>query len=275
VNARIHQAFVPDGITSSENAYDRRNLAFELLLSSEASTEFIPPSDWGHAPPDVELPDGTKTYGHEYEILRTIAAALGESPVTWDVKSDSWLAHAGSSQVFLASGQSNRGTGLIIGYPHAPILSPKLGHRAVDLTYSIKVGEGHFRRWQYSEEISRQALAICDRNLHSIIQAQGVTGSEQTDDYLLVTRVPGPSEKTTFTVLAGLHGPGTRAAELLFTTIPTQDLEDLASRIGHRSGTVPHFQAVFRASQFKRINGSSVATALRLVTEGCPPVRIS
>jgi hypothetical protein len=251
---------------------ERQNLAFELFLSSKApSTEVICPTNWGHKPPDVPLPDGRRTYGHEYAILQSIAHFYDQAPITWDSRSESWLAHAASSQIMLASGSSNLASAEVIGTPDAPRFSQRFGDSQINLAYAIKSGDGKLKRLQYGEEIERTRLAICNSDKTTILQAEGTAGY-QTDDYLLVTRVPGATPNTVLTVLAGLHGPGTRSAEMLFQSIPTKELKELAAKIDHKSGTVPYFQAVFRASRFIELNGSSVPTEIELVTRGCPPV---
>jgi hypothetical protein len=221
----------------------------------------------------VELPRG-KTYGHEYEVLKAVSAFLSEAPVTWDIRKEFWPSHASSSQVMLASGSSNRASRVIIGTPENPIFRPTLGDSSPKLAYSIGTGTGILKRWQYGREIERTALAICDETGRRILQAERVNGY-QADDYLLVTRVPGPVPGTVFTVLSGLHGPGTRAAELLFRSIAPSVLEDLASAINLKPGKIVYFQAVFRASAFVREQfGSSVATKIELVREECPPIRL-
>jgi hypothetical protein len=252
----------------------RRNLAFELFLSSRApKTEVICPTDWSHKPPDVRLPNGKLTYGHEYAILQSIANFYDQAPIAWDSKNESWLAHAHSSQIILASGSSNLASAEIIGTPTNPRFSTRLGDFQVNLTYAIKLADGRLKRLQYGEEIERRRHAICDKNKKVIVQADGA-GGYQTDDYLLVTRLPGAAPDTVLTVLSGLHGPGTRSAEMLFQTVSTMDLGELATTIDHQSGNVPYFQAVFRASRFIELNGSSVPTEIELVTRGCPPIRL-
>lgn len=274
LKGRIHETLRRPGTSLPATAFNRLNLAFELFLSSQATTEFIPPRAWDHAPPDIELGDGTKTYGHEYEVLRRIAALFSSAPIAWDVRSESWLAHTRCSQVLLASGQSNEASRVVLGRAENPRWSLKIGGRVLNMAYSIGVGAGRLKRHQYGEIIERKALAICNRNGKILVQAEGAGGWQQ-NDYLLVTRIPGPKPHTVVTLLAGLHGPGTRSAEMLFTEVSSRDLTDLAAQIDHESGSVPYFQAVFMASRLQTLGGSSVATRLELVTKGCPPVRLS
>jgi hypothetical protein len=274
LKARILSGLRPEGTTIDSSILERVRLAFELFLSSEGPTEFIPPRAWDHAPPDVLLSDGTKSYEHEYEVLRSIARVMSSAPITWDVSHESWLAHAACSQVFLASGQSNEGSRWVIGKPDSPIWALRVGDRTIEFNYSIAKGTGRFKRLQYAQELERDALAIYDRTGRNLAQAE-VSGGWQRDDYLLVTRLPGPQPNTVLTVLAGLHGPGTRSAEMLFDAVSATDLKQLASLIGHESGRVPHYQAVFLASGFQQIRGSDVAARIELVTQGCPPKRLN
>lgn len=215
-----------------------------------------------------------KTYEHEYWVLEAITGLMSSSVKTWDTHQESWLAHANSSMVMLASGKSNEASRWLIGEPDSPIWSPRVGDRTIDLSYSIKTVNGYAKRLQYGEEIERQLMAVCDRRGNILVQAQTNDGW-QMDDYLLVTRVPGPSIGTVITVISGLHGPGTRSAVMLLNPKPNNHLEELASRIGHKSGEVPYYQAVFRSSDFRNIGGSSVASSIELLTEVCPPVRIA
>lgn len=252
---------------------ERRNLAFELFLSSRApQTEVIPPSNWIRRPPDIKLASGGATYGHEYAVLRSIADFYSQAPITWDRRSDSWLTHANSSQVILASGNSNLASAEIIGTSREPRFTVKSGDSQIKLTYAVGTGQGKLKRLQYGEEMPFNKNSICGTDGRALLQAEGE--GDQTDDYLLITRIPGQVPNTVSTILAGLHGPGTRSAELLFQTIAARELRELSDRIGHKSGGVPFFQAVFRASRFIEADGSKVPTELELVTNICPPVRI-
>jgi hypothetical protein len=263
-----------------QSVIDRASLVYELFLSSETETEFIPPTNWGKGLPDVPLPGGVKTYGHEAAVLKSIANFVGLSvPLeTWDIKKNSWLAHQNCSQVMLASGSSNLATRTVIGTPERPMFGCSVGGRAVRLTYSIGMGSGVITRHQYHEQVTRNKLAICKADGSRVLQAEKGPDGFQADDYLLVTRVPGPAPHSVYTVLSGLHGPGTRSAELLFSALSSKNLNELASCIGHERGHVPYFQAVFRASKlnFSRVEGSQVPVHIELVTsEKCPPVPIA
>ncbi len=245
---------------------ERAELVYQLFLSSPVSrTEFIPPGSWLGGPPNVRLPGGTYTYQHEAEVLKSIASFLGSARLAaWQPVNLSWVPHDDNSQVLLGSGASNAATEAIFGRPESPHLSP--GSR---LHYLITLGRGQFLRWQYGQEIERQAYGICGTDRKVLVQADGRGGWLQ-EDYLLVTRMPGKVRGTVLTVFAGLHGPGTRATELLFRSLSLDDLRTLADCIGAEPGLTPFYQAVFRASRFER-GISDVATHIELVRHGCPP----
>lgn len=265
------------GRSALDRIHTRSELIHGLFLSSAKPTEYMPPRDWSHNPPDIDLGGGFKTYRHEVEVLRSIAHFLDGELVTWDEKTKPWAPHLKCSRVILGSGSSNKASAQVIGTPGFPAFSPKIGDYRVDLSYAIGMGNGTVKRRQYGEYIYRSAHAIYGRHNRALIQADRTATGLLKDDYLLVTRVPGEMKRTVFTVLSGLHGPGTRSAQLLFETVPTKDLEELASRVGYKSGKPPYFQAVFRASGMRsqKEEGSVVPTKIELVTEkSLEPVRI-
>jgi hypothetical protein len=221
----------------------------------------------------VEVFGGKKTYGHEASVVESIFRFVQSGDVDIAVKDASWLANTGSSRILLASGSSNLATQEVIGTPRNPIHSPKVGDSRVSLPYSIGLGCGTFERLQYGKPEVRTPHCIQRASGNERLQPD-VDAGKQMSDYLLVTRIPGPSEGTVYTVLAGLHGPGTRSAELLFGSVSPKDLEKLASMIDHKSGKVPSYQAIFRASKFQVVDGSDVPSQLELVTERFPPIRI-
>jgi hypothetical protein len=271
----VYRSFIqpkrPDGMRIQ---HERLELAYDLFFHSSVRTEFMPPTEWGNQPPDVEL-GGTKTYEHEAEVIRSITNTLyySQRPEVWNVKDEPWLSHTDCSQVMLASGSSNPATRLILGTPDRPIFSPRVGDFTFKLKYSIAFATGTLRRWQYNNEIERPIMALVNEHGKKLFQPE-IKAQRQVDDYLLVTRVPGPTPDSVLTVLAGLHAPGTRSSELLLNGIAPSELQKLASCVDHRPGPVSYYQAVFRASGLEKRAGSDVASRLELVTEGCPPWRI-
>jgi hypothetical protein len=212
------------------------------------------------------------TYGHEACVLRAISTFLHrELGVGWENTDTLPGASPNGSKVLLGSGASNLETEQILGTPGAP----RFGNPACRLYYSIGQEPQILKRWQYGKFVTPYVHTICNPEGRPLLRPESKFG-EQTDDYLLVTRIPGTLRGTVLTVFAGLHGPGTRSTEKLFSSLRFKDLTRLASGIGLEDGKVPYFQAVFRASRFQRNapddpTNSDVATELELVTEGCPP----
>src|SRR5664280_1377104 len=66
-------------IATPQTIHQRPELVWDIFFSSRLRTEFIPPTDWGPTVPDVQLPGGTKTYGHEASVLSSIANFLSLS----------------------------------------------------------------------------------------------------------------------------------------------------------------------------------------------------
>jgi len=245
-------------------------LTYALFLGSGAlKTQYLPPTDWYVKSPDVFLGNDQYTYGHEAEVLRSITRFLcHETLATWVPTTIQRRPDPLSSHVLLGSGASNRLTRRLIGTPW----EPQFEAAGLKLHYTITQGDGTIlKRCQYYKEHAPKAHAICRSDETRLLQPQVRDGWQQ-DDFLVVTRMPGNISGTDRTIFAGLHGPGTRSAELLFTSLSMRDLEHLASAIDFRPGRTPHFQAVFRASHFKELNGSHVPTSIELVTDTCPPL---
>jgi len=247
----------------------RAALIHQLLLYSGAErTQFIPPRDWTLGLPDVDLGSGVSTYGHEAQVLRSIARFLcSEHLAIWQPTRAKPRPDPHSSQVLLGSGSSNSATRRLIGAPWSPMVN--LG--SLQLHYTIGDGKGTLKRYQYGRELERPAHAICTHDLRPVLSPEA-RGGWQQDDYLLVTKIPGNVKNTVRTIFAGLHGPGTRATELLFDSVPLGDLEELAAAVGSHVGRACYFQAVFRASAFITVDGSQIAT--RLALADCPPLPI-
>ena len=144
----------------------------------------------------------------------------------------------------------------------------------VRLAYSMIPVEGVIEREQYGETYRGPASAIVDASGRQVAKPDAPS-QQLKEDYLLVTRLPGWAgvEGTSVLIFAGLHGPGTRSAELILTSIDPKELSYLADKIGLGSDRpTPYFQAVFRATSFCLKDGSHVAQKLVCMKENCPPV---
>jgi hypothetical protein len=248
-------------------------LSYQLfLLAQSPVNDFLPPQHWKHpdggiSPPDIVLPSGQKTYGHESEVLKKISTFLtGTLGIEWIGADSGPKASIEHATILLGSGASNQETEQILGIPE----SPRFTNSVCQLHYSIGQESTRLRRWQYGKWTEPFTHTVCRREDHKILRPDSRAG-EQTSDYLLVTRLPGEKPRTTTTILAGLHGPGTRSAERLFTSIRFRDLLQLGEILNLKPTEVPHYQAVFKCTDFQRHldedpTDSDVATNLELVT---------
>ncbi len=260
------------------------NLCSHLFLSSKAKvTEFICPDKWRDSngriiEPNQPLANGTSTYGHEACVFKSAFTFL---------TNDMEIPHSAmeqfpdpsdqNSKVSLGSGSSNEYTKHILGTPERP----NFGLPGCTLRFSIGEEKQRIKRWQYGMDVTPYVHTICDSNEKPLLRPSIGHDGYQSDDYLLVTRIPGTRENTTITIFSGLHGPATRSTELLLSgELSAKELETLANAVGLENGKVPHFQAIFRASGIKKNltsdpTDSHVATRLELVTDkGVAPIRL-
>jgi hypothetical protein len=255
---------------------DRSDMVYHLFLRVEVGeARFFPAADWTGGAPMVKLPSGQMTYGHEASVCNYIAEFLNQ-----DLGIKNELANGPTegpgpvSKIVIGSGASNKQAEMYLGTPR----DPNFEAGSCKLHFGILKGKGTLVRKQYGTMIERDAHVICDCHRRPLYHPDS-RGDQQTDDYLLVTRIPGEAPGTYVTIFAGLHGPGTRAAELLYSDgiVPLRELESLHDKIGFRLGRTPFFQAIFRASEFDPElkfddTQSDVATKLELV-EAAPLTR--
>jgi hypothetical protein len=230
-----------------------RELVTGLFLSSAVGTDYIPPSDWRGGEANVDVA-GIQTYGHEAAVLKSIAGFIGVGLPSWDKVDEEWSPRPSYSKVLLASGRSNRFTANVLGTPDRPIFKTRDGiaRGGFRLPYSIGLGTGLVKRPQYNQEhIVRRNAIISEGNAATLVADTETPDGEQISDYLLVTRIPGPVPETVITILAGLHGPGTRSAELLFNSISNHELQRLAELVDFTPGTVPLTKQFFVLLSFK------------------------
>jgi hypothetical protein len=253
---------------------ERRDLVHRLFWESNVPTKILPAASWSKHTPDVELPSGQWTYGHEAKVCFAMTDFLcRDVGAEYDYNENFEEPPGDLSKVIIGSGASNREAATYIGTPEQPIFRTS----SCKLHYGIARGGESLRRRQYGEVIERRSHTICDSRSRAVHNPRS-DKSIQLDDYLLVTRVPGEVEGSSVTIFAGLHGPGTRSAELLFSqdAIAIEDLRTLANIIRLKDHRIPYFQAVFRAKHFVNFptanqTDSDVASALELVIKGSPP----
>jgi hypothetical protein len=272
---------ISNWIGTTENrepfARERRDLVYHLFLRSEiGDTEFLPADKWSGGQPDKKIASGRLTYGHEATVCNAMADFLHiDLNLPYAKAEAADVAHGPDSKIILGSGAVNDEAAKYLGTPD----DPKSRYGSLRLHYGIGNGTGMLKRWQYGKEIERKAHIIRDARGRRICEPDS-QNQYQKDDFLLVTRLPGEEPGTCNTLFTGLQGPGTRAAELLFSErVPLDDLRKLAGMIDSRPGETPFYQAVFRASKFdsnlaRDTTNSDVATEINLVIDKCPPLKL-
>lgn len=268
------------GTTQSREPFvrERRDLIYHLFLRSEiGDTEFLPADKWSGGQPDKKIASGRLTYGHEATVCNAVADFLNiDLNLPYAKAEVADVAKGPESKLILGSGSVNDEAARYLGTPD----DPNSSYGSLRLHYGIGNGTGMLKRWQYGKEIERNAHIICDSRGRVICEPDS-QNQYQKDDYLLVTRLPGDEPGTCVTLFTGLHGPGTRAAELLFSErVPLDDLRKLARMIDSRPGETSFYQAVFRASRFDQnlahdTTNSDVATDIDLVVDKCPPLKLN
>lgn len=244
-------------------AHERADLIRSLFLDLTADTDVIPPSDWKPQKPDIEVTKGLWTYGHEWHVMNAIKGFLPES-TTWEVSDKEFYMHPNHSSICLGSGVSNLATRDVLGSAESPAWSVPCGDtRVVDIPYAMSYLEDDAKveRAQYGRVYKGRESVIKLADEQIVARPETVEG-KLVEDYLLVTRIPGLVRGTSRTYFAGLHGPGTRSTELLFHSIHPKELTFLADTIKLREGKTPYFQAIFRAREFRPVDGSDVAMEL-------------
>lgn len=260
--------------TRQAPANERADLIRDLFLDLTADTDVIPPSDWEPQKPDIEVAKGLWTYGHEWHVMNAIKGFLPES-TTWDVSDKEFYTHPNHSLICLGSGVSNLATREVLGNPHSPKWAiPHGDGKVVALNYAMSYLEsGTVERAQCGRVYKGQESVIQQAGGSVVARPESVHG-KLVEDYLLVTRIPGIVAGTTRTYFAGLHGPGTRSTELLFHSIHPSELIYLADSITLRARETAYFQAIFRAREFKPVDGSDVAMELTCMRGHFGPIRL-
>lgn len=275
IRGLVHASLADLGLGAQRVDTKPSQLASDLFFRG-ADADIVPPSDWQHKEADVEVRPGLKTYEHEYRVMTAMKSFFPNS-TPWIVRAESWEASHEHSLICLGSGVSNRATYDFLGDKLNPKWTVKCPEGQVQLAYSMIQVEGLVEREQYGETYRGPASAIVDSSGRRVARPEAPT-QQLKEDYLLVTRLPGwgSLQGTSVLIFAGLHGPGTRSAELIFTSIDPKELSYLADKIGLSSNRpTPYFQAVFRASGFCLKDGSHIAQELVCIKEGCPPVILS
>lgn len=272
IRALVHEALAEQASATQRVDTQPSALAYELFFMGP-DVDIIPPSEWEPQEADIEVRPGVKTYEHEFQVMRSVKRFFRDS-AHWTVRDQPWDATPENSLTLLGSGVSNPATFDFLGDKENRKWAVTFPQGRVQLAYSMKPVQGLVEREQYGRTYRGPASAIVDSSGREVARPDAPKGKLK-EDYLLVTRLPGWAgvEGTSVLIFAGLHGPGTRAAELVFTSIDPKELSYLADEIGLSSNRpTPYFQAVFRATSFRLKDGSDVAQELVCMKKDCPPV---
>jgi hypothetical protein len=238
--------------------------------------DVVPPSSHHRIQKTILLSGGAETYGHEYNVLMRLKEYLPAQ--SYQLVDNRWEPEPGHSLVCLGGGEANQLTNELVGDLTTPKFFVGNEREKVQLQYAVKaIGRDRVWHLQYGDMYPgrNSAIAACDGSPLALPK----TDAKQrtlTEDYLLVTRMPGRGPGTTVTIFSGLHGPGTRAAELLLSNLPAPQVDFLVRRLNWKgTGPVPWFQAVFRAWDFEEIGESWVPRQIECVRDSCPPIPLS
>ncbi|PYV17200.1 MAG: hypothetical protein DMG21_09070 [Acidobacteria bacterium] len=247
-------------------------LAYDLFLAGP-DLEVVPASNWRPKPAEVEVRPGLRTYETEYCVMKAMTAFLPAS-TKWTISDKAWDTNPGHSLILLGSGASNLATRDFLGDKRDRKWTVIYPDGEIELAYSMAQAEGYVEREQYGELYRGPAAAIVGNNNRRILKPE-THGIRLQEDYLLVTRLPrrAAGDDPSVLIFAGLHGPGTRAAEHFFSSIDERELSYLADKIGFSGKRrMPFFQAVFRARNISSKLGFAVLAELVCMREECPPV---
>jgi len=150
--------------------------------------------------------------------------------------------------VLIGSQVANAATRALLGRAdHAdPCFRVAYGGWRTQLHWNLHTPESAPRTTIAEFRGQRTSLAhvFCERGSSVCYQSErNPAGTRYLDDYLLVTMLPrraGGAQRTL--ILSGLHGPGTRAIDLILREPPTAMLEQAARQIDG----APYFQMLWR-----------------------------
>jgi hypothetical protein len=216
----------------------------------------------------IEVAPGVFTYRNQVIALSAIRDMFGDVLRRSD---DLWQIDPGHSLMCVGSATSNAITRKVLGDPLSPRFRVTSNLGTIVLPYSMRAlpGENTFR-------IQDQAPLLTWN--HEILAQNGSCLAKPTtdkdgvlsDDFLLVTRIPGSNPNTDIVVFGGIHGPAIWAIDLLLRQIHSSELTFLRGCLG----TAHYYQAVFHVTGLKEHGGTTVPGEITCVRIGCPPVAL-
>jgi hypothetical protein len=254
---------------------ERHATAHRPKVSDRAHLFFLPS---GHqfscvvADDAPNLPTETKigvvsTYRNEEHVVRYLQDLLSHSehievlPQAYPVPSDHSLICVGSSI-------AHKFVRAVLGHPDGPLsfeyVPQGQGKRfKVPLRYSITKNPD-VRVWRIQNGVPRwtDQHVIVRSDKAAIWPRHKPSSLELISDLLLVTKCPleTAGDDRDVIIYGGLHGPATRAVDMLFGNLSKDDLDFLEARV---KGS-PYYQAVFEITSLKMDNDTTKPQGIRL-----------
>jgi hypothetical protein len=243
----------------------RLDLLEHLFFRTEKQTALIVPTHHPDLRPTVAVRDSVKTYPGDFEAFRAIRNLF---PTAKAASDDDLVVDSSQALVCVGSQISNVVSKKVLGDPSRRHFSVSWHGKNIRLAYAMQVlPSTQIARWQDDEVLVTKNYGIFRSGYSTPLVPQTVR-SEQKDDYLLVTRVPGP-DGGSVTIFGGVHGSGTRALSLLMSDkIEIGDLRYLAKAINSEQ----YFQAVFHVTGLEPRGDTTVPTSIALIRREFPPV---
>jgi hypothetical protein len=148
--------------------------------------------------------------------------------------------------VLIGSQVANAATRALLGQAdgEAPMFDVVRGGWRTQLHWNLHTPECAPRTTIAEFRGQRTSLAhlFCERGASCYASKRDPAGTRYLDDYLLVTVLPRQKgEAQRALILAGLHGPGTRAIDLILREPPAAMLEEAARQVGG----APYYQMLW------------------------------
>lgn len=254
-----------DWITRVVSRDPRRALLQSCLFSKNQSFDLLA----GNVHPTAQVQRGSGTYVNEECAARALAT-ICNAGLDIEVVPDGYQHHRNHSAIWLGSNRSNQAVRTILGPVDAPTFTCQGPDYQASFEYSIAVAGGAIERLQDRGILRTERRAVFHREGRLAAEI-AVDGATQRSDLLMLMRLPKErSKNTSIVLLAGVHGPGMRAVELLKTAIPVEDLRMLADYATNE----PYFQALFRVEELETRGGNTIAKAIHLLPKLLRPVGV-
>jgi hypothetical protein len=254
---------------------ERNELLSELLFREgrhlfHAAREYKPQLEQTTPP----QPTG-RGYPHDVKALEAIERVVTgtieytDSPRSANVSPSDYLVTAGSPKANQIAGQYV--PSLIIRkngeHVERKVIGPakRIPYTLVEDLSQPLVTVFSLARGGKKDDKTRKAIRHSTRGSPENWQPRGYSQSVMLEkDFLLVSRLPRNHDGGAILSVAGAHGPGTEATQLLVENIPFSQLKTLQKILGDK----PYYQFVVEVTQLKHIEGvGSFASEAKICLE--------